>query len=64
MDYIVFTTANGSAMKSYFSFLYSLCFGSVDFSEFSKSEGLNLGTPLFSIQFFFRGGIEDVTMFV
>lgn len=26
MDYIVFTTANGSAMKSYFSFLYSLCF--------------------------------------
>lgn len=38
--------------------------GSVDFSESSKSKGLNLGTSLFSIQLFFRGGIEDVTMFV
>ena len=37
---------------------------SVDFNESSKSKGLNLATSLFSIQLFFRGGIEDVTMFV
>lgn len=42
-----------------------LCFqGSVDFNESSKSKGLNLGTPLFSTQFFFQDDIEDVAMFV